>query len=93
MMIKMFHTSTAILVAVLTTAMAQAAVTPGYNVEVPEEIMTPDTVATRIGTMEFYDGVPTEKTVAAVYDHLDFLRGVDVFLNFIPACSIEGMRR
>ncbi len=92
-MIKMFHTSTAILVAVLTTAMAQAAVTPGYNVEVPEEIMTPDTVATRIGTMEFYDGVPTEKTVTAVYDHLDFLRGVDVFLNFIPACSIEGMRR
>jgi len=92
-MITMFHTSTAILVAVLTTAMTQAAVTPGYNVEVPEEIMTPDTVETRIGTMEFYDGVPTDKTVTAVYDHLDFLRGVDVFLNFIPACSIEGMRR
>ena len=59
----MFHTSTAMLVAILTTAVAQAAVTPGYNVEVPEEIMTPDTIETRIGTMEFYEGVPTEKTV------------------------------
>jgi hypothetical protein len=73
--------------------LAQAATTPGYNVKVPEDIMTPDKVETRIGTLDFYDGVPTEETVTKVYDNLDFLRGVDVFLNFIPACSIEGMRR
>ncbi len=28
-----------------------------------------------------------------VYDNLDFLRGVEVFLNFIPATSIEAIRR
>jgi hypothetical protein len=27
-----------------------------------------------------------------VYDNLDFLRGVEVFLNFIPAASLEAIR-
>jgi hypothetical protein len=27
-----------------------------------------------------------------VYDNLDFLRGVEVFLNFIPAASVEAIR-
>ena len=66
--------------------------TPGFNFEIPEKIMTPDTVETRIGRLEFVDGVPTAATTAAVYDHLDFLRGVEVFLNFIPATSMEGLR-
>ncbi len=68
-------------------------VTPGFNNKIPEAIMTPDTVETRIGTLEFFDGVPKPETVEKVYDNLDFLRGVEVFLNFIPATSIEGIRR
>ncbi|MEQ8186397.1 MAG: DUF1254 domain-containing protein [Candidatus Eremiobacterota bacterium] len=67
--------------------------TPGYNYRIPEQIMTPDTVETRIGTLKFFDGFPTEETTQKVYDHLDFIRGVEVFLNFIPATSIEAMRR
>jgi hypothetical protein len=54
--------------------------------------MTPDAVTTRIGTLKFVDGVPTGDTVHLVYDHLDFLRGVEVWLNFIPVASIEGLR-
>ena len=54
--------------------------------------MTPDKVDTRIGTLKFFDGMPTPDTVKTVYDHLDFLRGVEVFLNFIPATSVEGIR-
>jgi hypothetical protein len=68
-------------------------VTPGFNVKIPENIMTPDKVDTRIGALDFYDGVPTDETVATVYDNLDYIRGIDTFLNFIPACNIEGMRR
>ncbi|MFN0241763.1 MAG: DUF1254 domain-containing protein [Planctomycetota bacterium] len=67
-------------------------VTPGFNHRIPEKIMTPDTVETRIGTLRFVDCVPTEETTRTVYDHLDFLRGVEVFLNFIPATSMEGIR-
>jgi hypothetical protein len=67
--------------------------TPGYNNEIPERIMTPDAVESRIGTLEFFDGFPTEETTRKVYDNLDFIRGVETFLNFIPAASIEGLRR
>ena len=66
--------------------------TPGFNNVIPEKIMTPDTVETRIGTLEFFDGMPNDATVQKVYDNLDFARGTEVFLNFIPATSIEGIR-
>jgi len=74
------------------SARAQQA-TPGYNNKIPEEIMTPDRVETRIGTLKFFDGFPTKETSEKVYDQLDFLRGVEVFLNFIPATSVEALRR
>jgi hypothetical protein len=66
--------------------------TPGFNHEIPEKIMTPDKVKTRIGDLNFYDGIPTDDTLTKVYDHLDFIRGVEVFLNFIPATSLEALR-
>ena len=68
------------------------AATPGYNTEIPDAIRTPDRVETRIGGLEFRDGFPTRATSQLVYDHLDFLRGVEVFLNFLPAASLEAMR-
>ena len=64
--------------------------TPGYNQTIPGKIMTSDKAETRIGTLNFVDGVPTVETTQKVYDHLDFLRGVEVYLNFIPAASMEG---
>ena len=69
-----------------------AQATPGYNNKIPSKIMTPDKVQTRIGTLKFFDGMPDKKTVKLVYDHLDFLRGVEVFLNSIPAASLEAIR-
>lgn len=66
--------------------------TPGYNNVIPEKIMTADRVETRIGTLNFFDGMPDDATVALAYDNLDFMRGIDVFLNFVPATSIEGIR-
>ena len=56
---------------------------------IPEQIMTPDKVQTHFGTLDFVDGVPTKETTQKLYDNLDFLRGVEVFLNFIPA-SFRG---
>ena len=67
--------------------------TPGFNQLIPEAIRTPDRVDTRIGRLEFFDGFPTDETTRTVYDHLDFLRGVQVFLDFIPAASMEAVRR
>jgi hypothetical protein len=70
-----------------------ASVTLGYNATIPESILTPDLAETRVGTLEFRDGIPTAETSRIVYDHLDFLRAVETFLSFIPAASIEGLRR
>lgn len=68
-------------------------VKPGYNTPIPAKIMTPDRVETRIGELRFTDGVPTHETTQELFDHLDFLRGVEVFLNTIPAASLEAIRR
>ena len=66
--------------------------TPNYNTHIPEEIMTPDTVETSIGTLNFFDGVPTQKTVNTVYDFLDRSRAVNVFINSIPMLSMYTLR-
>lgn len=63
-----------------------------FNTDVPEKILTPDVVETRIGTLNFFDGLPSDETTKKVYDNLDFMRGVETFLNGIPATSIEGLR-
>jgi len=55
--------------------------------DIPVDITTPDKVETRLGTLEFFDGLPDSATVEKVYDNLDFMRGVEVFLNTLAAGS------
>jgi len=70
---------------------------PKFKANVPESVMTPDKVQTELlGDLEFFDGMPSKATVKKTYDFLDFSRGVDAFLNGIPAASVyallEGFR-
>ena len=74
------------------TPQSTAESTPGYNTKIPESIMTPDKVETRIGTLEFFDGIPTKETATLLYDNLDFMRGVEAFLSGVPAASLEALR-
>ena len=68
---------------------AQAAT---YEADVPESILTPDKVKTKLlGKLEFFDGMPSEATVQKTYDFIDVSRGVDAFLNGMPATSIHAM--
>ena len=92
MKIKIIMVITFAVFALVATTVAAEEPTPGYNTKIPEYIMTPDKVETRIGTLEFFDGIPTKETAALLYDNLDFLRGVETFLNGIPATSVEGIR-
>ena len=55
-------------------------------------ISTPDKVQTPIGELKFSDGVPTDDTVKKVYDNLDRMRGVEVFLNTLPGASMYRIR-
>ena len=58
--------------------------------DVPAKITTPDSTDTRIGTLNFKNGAPDEKTVERVYDNLDFMRGVQSFLTGISATSVRA---
>lgn len=64
--------------------------------KIPPEITTPGSVETSLGTLKFFDGLPDQDTVQKVFDNLDRMRGVDVFLNTLAPASllanIEGLK-
>lgn len=65
--------------------------TYSQTTEIPEGILTPDAVETSIGTLRFFDGAPLPETAEAVYENLDRMRGVDVFLKCMPAASVRQL--
>lgn len=83
-------TATALMVlTICAPVMAQQSTGPTYSANVPVSVLTPDVVQTeRLGELRFFDGAPDEATITKVYDNLDFMRGVEAFLNGIPAASV-----
>jgi hypothetical protein len=77
---------------VATTTFAADAPKLKMTTAIPEEITTPDSVETRLGTLKFFDGFPDEKTTQLVYDNLDFQRGVQAFLTCVPGASEAAIR-
>ena len=78
---------------VLTTGLAWADEVPeGFNTPIPESIMTPDSVETSLGTLNFFDGIPDRDTVEKVYDNLDRMRAIEAFLDMVPMASVEALR-
>jgi hypothetical protein len=59
---------------------------------IPEAFTAPDSVKTSIGTLKYFDGVPSEKSTKKIYDFLDTSRAVNVYLNSIPALSVNALR-
>lgn len=49
--------------------------------ETLSSISAPKQLESRLGTLEFTDGVPSAKTADAVYDQLDFAHGLNAYLN------------
>jgi hypothetical protein len=60
---------------------------------IPPAITTPDKVETRIGTLEFKDGAPSAATAEKVLDSLDYIRGVDAFMNSFSGVSAYAIRK
>jgi hypothetical protein len=61
--------------------------------EIPAAITTPEKIETRLGTLEFPNGFPTEDTAAKLYEHLDFMHGVEAFLYALPGGSVHAAGR
>jgi len=82
--------------ALLTGAVALAWVLPATAetaFETPAYLITPDTLESSIGTLEFTDGAPTSDTAAKVYDTLDFTRALDAYLNSYGGASAYAIRQ
>ena len=60
---------------------------------IPSSIMTPDRVESRIGTLEFKDGMPSSDTLAKVYDNLDFTHAFEAFVNTYQGASVQALRK
>ena len=74
------------------SAMAMPAAAQTVSKKELQSISTPNKVKTSIGELNFSDGVPTDDTVKKVYDNLDRMRGVQVFLNTIGGASVYRLR-
>src|SRR5271165_4918125 len=59
--------------------------------QTPASITTPDRLHTRLGTLEFKDGAPSTETVQKVYDNLDFMHGVEAFVNAFQGASTSAI--
>jgi hypothetical protein len=55
-------------------------------------IKTHESVDTRIGTLSFENGFPSDETARKLFDEMDFQRAVQAFLWAYPAVSFESIR-
>src|SRR6478752_2708793 len=59
----------------------------------PAAITTPDKVETRIGTLDFKDGMPSKETISKVYDNWDFTNAYQAFVNTLQGVSIHALHK
>lgn len=61
---------------------------------VPAAITTPpDKIQTRLGTLDFKDGMPSQATLDKVYDNLDFTHGFEAFVNTMQGVNAAAIRK
>jgi len=60
---------------------------------VPTAVNTPSSVAAGIGELQFTDGYPSSDTAAKLRDHLDYVHGVDAFMNTVQGVSLMAIRK
>ena len=61
--------------------------------QIPPQITTPDKLETRIGTLDFKDGMPSKETIAKVYDNRDFTHAFAAFANTLQGVSIYAIHK
>jgi len=60
---------------------------------IPPSISTPDKVESRLGPLEFKDGVPSKATAEKLYDNLDFTYAYRAFMDNMRGVSIHALRK
>ena len=84
---------TVVLAVVMAAGMALTDSAHAEQTKIPASITTPDKVESRIGTLRFKDGYPIGDTAAKIRDELDYLHGVEAFMNSIHGVSLYALRK
>jgi hypothetical protein len=63
------------------------------STEALRSISTPEEVESRLGILEFVDGVPSPETSELVQDHLAFVHALNAYLNGFPGASTAALRK
>ncbi len=90
---KQYYFVTILTIAVLFSSPIFAQKKYKMTTHIPPEITTPDVVESRIGTLNFKNGMPDQASMDKVWDNLDFSRAVNVYLNTLPAVSLYCVRK
>jgi hypothetical protein len=78
---------TSAVLALSSLSMVQAEVSTGTLAS----ISIPDKVETSIGTLDFFDGIPSDSTINKIYNNLDRTRSLGVYLDNIGGVSINAV--
>jgi hypothetical protein len=84
---------TATFAVVMVAVMVPMGPVQAEQTKVPASITTPDRVETKIGTLQFKDGYPIGDTAAKIRDELDYIHGVEAFMNSIHGVSVYAIRK
>ena len=82
----------AVLLAALPAA-AQEVPKMKMTTEIPPGVTTPDNVQTRVGQLNFFDGVPDVESEQKVYNLLDFMHAYQAFLDGTKIASMDAIRK
>jgi hypothetical protein len=60
---------------------------------IPASLTTPNKVESRLGMLDFKDGMPSQDTLAKVYDNLDYTHAFNAFVNTMQGVSIRALNK
>jgi hypothetical protein len=63
-----------------------------YSTPMPPGVASPDSVETRLGTLNFFSGFPDQASAEKLFDNLDFQRAVQAYLLALPVVNQAANR-
>jgi hypothetical protein len=76
-----------------TCALGIATIVQAQSPPVPASLVTPNRVESRLGTLDFNDGVPSRATAERLYDSLDLTYAYRAYMDNLRGVSIHALRK
>ena len=89
MTVRVKHLAAVLVCTTMTPHLAVAQTTPAA----PPSLVTPDRVESRLGVLEFKDGVPTKASADKLYDNLDLTYAYRAFMDNLRGVSIHALHK